>query len=246
VTGPSDPVDAHARAAIVRPVRHAARLLLLLTTWPLLTACAGDDGASASATTSGPVDTSDTSATSDTTTTGDTTTTSDTTTTTTTTDTTDTTGADYCAGWQDAPPPAYLELRSVTDEPLQPGSTLPLECGPQGLFMFGLYPSFGGFTPTSDALEFTITVDVEGFNDNPAGHFFSGPVGYYIGCDPVIGGVVGVLPVIPWDEITDLTELDGKPAQIQVVMHAPSGDVTLDFAVVLAAVPSDAWGFCGG
>ena len=31
---------------------------------------------------------------------------------------------------------------------------MPLECGGQGLFMFGLYGKFGGFTPTSDIVNF--------------------------------------------------------------------------------------------
>ncbi|MCB9703494.1 MAG: hypothetical protein H6711_16495 [Myxococcales bacterium] len=155
-------------------------------------------------------------------------------------------GAEYCAGWEDAPAPAFLALDNLMMEPLVPGATLPLECGGQGLFMFGLYPRFGGFTPASEFLDFSVVVDVEGFNDNPEGHFFSGPVSYYLGCEPILGGVGGVLPVIPWDEIPDLTALDGEPAQVHVVMHAPGGDVTVDVEVVLSAVKDDGWAFCGG
>lgn len=155
-------------------------------------------------------------------------------------------GAEFCQGWEDAAGPAYLKLENRLGEALVPGATLPLECGPQGIFMFGLYPHFGGFTPASDQLEFTVVMDVEGFNLNPDGHFFSGPVAYYVGCEPILGGVVGVLPAIPWDEIPDPTVLDGKTGHVNVVMHAPGGDVTVDVDVTLTAVKDDGWAFCGG
>ncbi len=41
-----------------------------------------------------------------------------------------------------------------------------------------------------------LVVDVEGFNTNPEGHFYSAdPLGYYVSCDPILGGVLGVLSV---------------------------------------------------
>ena len=232
------------RAGVVRSVRFSLGFAPRVAATALIWAgCGGDDGASAGTTSAEATSAGTTSA--GTTTAGTSGETGE------TGETGEGTGAttgeaEFCAGWEEAPPPAFLELWTVTEEPLVPGATLPLECGPQGLFMFGLYPRFGGFTPTSDTLEFSIVADVEGFNDNPEGHFFSGPVSYYLGCDPVIGGVVGVLPVIPWDEIADMTALDGKAAALHVVMHAPGGDVTVDVAVTLAATPSDGWGFCGG
>lgn len=156
-------------------------------------------------------------------------------------------GAMFCQGWEDTAPPAHLELYDKNMAPLTEGATLPIECGGQGIFMFGLYPKFGGFTPASDLLDFGLVVDVEGFNNNPDGHFYSAdPVGYYVGCEPVIGGVTGVLPIFPLDELANLPDLDGKPAQVHVVMHAPDGDVAVDVGVVLSVVKDDSWAFCGG
>ena len=130
---------------------------------------------------------------------------------------------------------------------LKSGGTLALECGGQGIFMFGLYPTFGGFTPTSDNLDFKLVVDVEGFNTNPEGHFYSAdPVGYYLSCDPIIGGVIGVLPVFPLDNLDDLTALDGKPAHVQVSMPTGGAPVLVELDLTLAVVPDDSWGFCGG
>ena len=153
----------------------------------------------------------------------------------------------FCEGWEGGAGPAWLELYDRAMAPLTAGATLPLECGGQGLFMFGVYPRFGGFVPTSDFVEFGIVVDVEGYNENPAGHFYSAdPVAYYVGCEPVLGGVTGVLPIFPFDELPDLTVLDGRPATVQIVMHAPGGDVTTEVEVVLSVVKDDSWGFCGG
>ena len=130
---------------------------------------------------------------------------------------------------------------------LADGGTLPLECGGQGIFMFGLYAEFGGFLPTSDIIDFAVVVDVEGFNDNPEGHFYSAdPIGYYVGCEPISGGPTGVVPIFTLDNLDDLTALDGKPADIHVVMHTDEGDVTVDFSVVLLVQKDDSWAFCGG
>lgn len=156
-------------------------------------------------------------------------------------------GAMFCEGWEGATPPGYLELYNKAMAPLTDGATLPIECGGQGIFMFGLYPKFGGFTPASQNVDFGLVVDVEGFNNNPEGHFYSAdPIGYYVGCDGVIGGLAGVLPVFPFDEIANLLLLDGKPATIHAVMHTPDGDVTVDTNVVLSVVKDDSWALCGG
>lgn len=195
-------------------------------------------------TTAAPVTTGEPTSTSTTATTGP----DDTTATTATTDLTGTTGDPaFCHGWEGADVPAFLDLHDKDGNLLVDGGTLPLECGGQGLFMFGLYPTFGGFTPTGDILDFKLVVDVEGFNDNPEGHFYSAdPVGYYVSCEDVVGGVIGVLPVFPFDNLEDLTALDGKPAEVHVTL--PTGDepIAVDLSVVLSVVKDDSWGFCGG
>lgn len=170
------------------------------------------------------------------------------TTTTATTTTDSTTGeATFCNGWETADGAPYLVLHDRDGNELSPGGTLPLECGGQGQFMFGVYPTFGGFTPPGDIIDFKLVVDVDGFNNNPEGHFYSAdPVGYYISCDPILGGVSGVLPVFPFDNLDDLTALDGKPAHVQVTLPAGDVPVVVDVDVVLAVVKDDSWGFCGG
>jgi hypothetical protein len=165
-----------------------------------------------------------------------------------TTDTTATTGDPlYCQGWDGPDGPPFLDLYDKNGDLLADGGVLPLECGAQGIFMFGLYPKFGGFTPASENIDVDLVVDVEGFNNNPEGHFYSAhPVGYYISCDDVIGGVVGVLPIFTLDNLDNLEDLDGKPAQIHVVM--PTGDepIAVDLDVTLSVVKDDSWTFCGG
>ena len=113
--------------------------------------------------------------------------------------------------------------------------------------MFGLYGEFGGFTPTSDIVDFAVIADVEGFNMNPEGHFYSAdPVGYYVSCVQTDGGPTGFVPIFPFDNLEDLTALDGKPASIQVVMRTDEGDITVDYDVTLSVQKDDSWGFCGG
>ncbi len=163
-------------------------------------------------------------------------------------DDTGTTGeAAFCNGWQTAEGAPYLNFYTRDKLLLADGGTLPLECGGQGLFMFGLYGEFGGFTPTSDIVDFAVTADVEGFNMNPEGHFYSAdPVGYYVSCVQTDGGPTGFVPIFPFDNLEDLTALDGKPANIHVVMHTDEGAITVDYAVTLAVQKDDSWAFCGG
>jgi len=154
---------------------------------------------------------------------------------------------EFCGGWQGADGELALSLFDRFNMPLTDGSTLPLECGGQGLFMFGLYPTFGGFTPTGPNIEFAVTADVDGYNTNPDGHFYSAdPIGYYVGCEPLDGGVSGVVPVFPLDNLDDLTVLDGKYAALHVVLHTDGGDITRDLQVKLSVVEDKTWAFCQG
>ncbi len=173
------------------------------------------------------------------------TTTTEATTTPATTDTT-TGEAAFCHGWDGPDGPPHLELRN-NGILLAEAGTLTLECGGQGLFMFGLYPTFGGFIPEGDGITFAVTVDVDGHNTDPSGHFFSTEdYVYYVGCEDLIGGVFGVVPVLPPDNEDPLT-LDGLPATVKVTLNIPGDPLTLEFAVTLAVDPSDpSFGFCGG
>ena len=151
----------------------------------------------------------------------------------------------WCHGWDTGEGAPYLSLQGLGQVPLVDGGQIELECGGQGLFMFGLYPNFGGFTPPGDQIAFDVVVDVAGHNTNPEGHFYSATgFGYYVGCDPILGGVVGVVPVIPPDN-ADLMALDGLPADFHVVLHTPNGDVTVDLKLTLVAKDDGNWQFCG-
>lgn len=144
----------------------------------------------------------------------------------------------YCHGFQASAEEPFLSMYILGGEMLEDGVHWPIECGGQGLWMFGLYPALGGWDPMNEGLTFTVEVDVEGHNNNPAGHFFSGEVGYYIGCEDVLGGVLGVAPVFPPDDLADLAVLDGLPAQVRVTLVAGDQELMVEAAVTLSA-PSD-------
>lgn len=151
----------------------------------------------------------------------------------------------WCYGWEGAAGAPYLDLYGIDEALLVDGGEIQLECGPQGSFMFGLYPSFGGFTPPGDQISFDVVVDVEGHNTNPEGHFYSvTDSGYYVGCEQIIGGVLGVVPVIPGDN-EDVLALDGLLADFHVVLHTANGDITIDMKLTLLAKDDGSWEFCG-
>ncbi|MBZ5711951.1 hypothetical protein [Nannocystis pusilla] len=215
------------------------RLNSPLALLPTLLACALACAPEAATTTDQPTSSTTSDTTSDTTSTSPTTTDDATTGAPTTTgDTTsETTGApaDYCWGLDADAPQPFLELYDHQGDPLGDGVTLPLECGVQGLWMFGLYPKFGGWDPMADWVTFTLTVDVEGFDINPAGHFFSGDVSYYVGCEELDGGVPGVVPVLPPDELADLAMVDGLTANVHVELAAGGQTLTFDATMPLSA-----------
>ena len=143
-------------------------------------------------------------------------------------------GEAYC-GFDEGAMSPFLELTVLGGGALTDGATWPLECGGQGLWMFGLYPLVGGWDPMATNITFTLSVDVEGYNINPEGHFFSGQDGYYIGCEILDGGVTGVVPVLPPDGIADLSVLDGLPATVHVELDGGGTPLTVDAAVTLSA-----------
>lgn len=150
-----------------------------------------------------------------------------------------TTGSEqeYCNGFSEALPEPQLAFRTVKSQPVADGVTWPLECGGQGLWMFGLYPtSLGGWDPGAEYVSFRVVVDVEGYNDNPDGHFYSADMDpYYIGCELLDGGVTGVLPVFPLDTLPDLSVLDGLPATLHVEINGGGQTLTVDAQTVLSA-----------
>ncbi|WAS97904.1 hypothetical protein [Nannocystis punicea] len=144
----------------------------------------------------------------------------------------------YCQGFdRDAPAP-FLELTVKGGAALVDGVEWPLECGGQGLWMFALYPSLGGFEPGGYYPHVTVIVDVEGYDLGPTGHFYHRQgESYYIGCEQSDGGVFGVVPVFPPDELAKLSEVDGLPAQVHVEVETAEGPLTVDALVTLSAPP---------
>ncbi len=244
------------------------RLGLPLTLALLAPACAGDDtstsatsaGTGSTATTAATAASSDattgtsaetsagtSTATTDATTTGSTTGTSAATT---GTSTSGTTGAEIChfggtgeSGGSQSP---WLEVYHG-GMPLQDGLVFGLSCGFQGFYMFELDPYFGGFDLDDEFVSFAVTMDVEGYNLNPDGHFYSiADLTLYIGCD-IFDGQSYFLPILPPDGIPDLLVLDGLPATVSVALHPDGGgdDVVVAAAVTLKVAPDDSWQICG-
>lgn len=156
---------------------------------------------------------------------------------------------DWCHGFNPNGP-MTLKIRNGDNEEIQPdGSLLPLECGGQGLLMFPIYPSFGGFEPANgESVAFSVTLDVEGYNVGPGMHFFS-TTNYSFEVDCAYdtysyGYSNSFLAMFPPDAIPDVTAVDGKPGVLHVTLHAPGGDIAFDANVVMKATEED-FGYCG-
>ena len=161
----------------------------------------------------------------------------------------------WCHGFNpDGPMTLTLDNRDG-DEILADGSELQLDCGGQGLLMFPVFPHFGGFVPDNgESVSFDVTLDVEGYNVGPGGHFFSTTnyshevncahpdyetYGYYNGYSNAF------IAVFPPDSIPDIATVHGKPGVLHVTMHAPGQDVAFDANVIMHAVLDDFGGACG-
>jgi|LNFM01.1.fsa_nt_gb hypothetical protein len=167
-----------------------------------------------------------------------------------TTDATDDTSADsgsttgdpnYCGldvmQGEDGP---WFEL-SHMGVPVTSGATLTMECGAQGSLMFWLESHQGGVMPDEfENITYSVTMDVPGFDDlSPTGHFYRNTeYGMYVGCEPIIGGITGGVPVLPPDALLDVTQVDGLPATLHVELAGDGATAVFDVDVVLA-VPSD-------
>ena len=226
------------------------RRLLLLTPALLALACSGDDGASTTASTSAAATTSTSGdATGSGTTSASTTGTG--TAATTGTGTGATTGLELChfgttgdSTGGDAP---WLELYHL-GEPLLDGGVLHLVCGGQGIFMFEVTPFLGGFMPTEDYVHFEVALDIEGHNDGPEGHFYAAtPYDILVGCveDYYDFGGATSFQMVVFDEIANLTDLDGLPGHLHVGYSADGMSVEIDLDLTINTMPSEDWLFCG-
>ena len=134
---------------------------------------------------------------------------------------------------------------------LESGGDVAVECGFQGFFMIEIAPSLGGFVPTDSSVPFSVTLDVEGFNLGPDGHFAAGDFNIYVACceDDGYGScyyLTHTFQLFPPDGIPDLSVIHGAPATLTVTMDTVDGQVTQELDVSMWAMEQDMeWQYCG-
>lgn len=163
-----------------------------------------------------------------------------------------TTGSEIChiggTGESGGAPGPWLELLHH-DLPVIDGLVLSIECGFQGYYMLALVPYFGGFNPDGVFVSLSVVMDVPGHNTNPDGHFFSDDdLQFYIGCAIPDGSDPCIIAILPPDDITDVTTLNGLTGTLSVTLHPDGGgpDVQVGADVLIASIPDASWRFCGG
>lgn len=149
----------------------------------------------------------------------------------------------WCNGF--SPEATEFTVHNNKDEVIVDGSALAAECGGQGTIMIPVYPRFGGFVPDSDSVAFDVTLDVEGYNLGPDGHFFAVASHVHkIDCgqeqDTYYNGYsYSFIPMFPPDGVADINVIDGKPGHLHLTLHTPDGDLAFDADVVLSAAIQD-------
>jgi len=127
-----------------------------------------------------------------------------------------------------------------------PGSdaVLRAECGGQGSFMFYFPVDIFGVQTTETSVPFSLTLDIDGFNDAGTGHFVDSSLSAYVGCDDFQGGSNSLSVVLP-DGLTDPTALDGAAFSLEITMLA--GDAPpFTTSGTIAAVDDGGWDWCYG
>ncbi|MEM7156294.1 MAG: hypothetical protein AAF799_25800 [Myxococcota bacterium] len=158
-----------------------------------------------------------------------------------------TTGGPELCGVEDSETPFFVLRHGGSDLP-PADATLRLVCGGQGSFMIDFRVDVGGVNPAGEEVNFGLTLDVEGFNVGPGGHFFDNPAyPVYVGCEENDGGlsVNNRIIVFPPDEIADLTVLDGATMTLNARMTADDGSqIEFDATGIVSSVQDDSWGCC--
>jgi hypothetical protein len=159
---------------------------------------------------------------------------------------------DMWCGLSDAgPDEPWFTLRQAGTQ-LNNNSDLELECGFQGFFMIEIDPRLGGFVPSGDTVPFSVTLDVDGFNLGPNGHFATGSFNIYVACcEPEEYEYdcyynTTTFQLFPPDAIVDLSVIHEAPAQLSVTMNTPLGPVTQQLDVQMWALEQNMnWQYCG-
>ena len=160
------------------------------------------------------------------------------------------------------PPPGFCGMEAGPSDPwiqldqygqvIDPNSNLELECGGQGSWMFRLNAVMGGFVPDAKLVVINATMDVEGYNIGPNGHFAEIPAqNWFLGCCPEDYDDYAYyciyqqyITFFPPDPIDDLAVLDGLPATITVTTTTNEGDAVAEVDVTLWAVYEPDWELC--
>ena len=130
--------------------------------------------------------------------------------------------------------------------PLVEGGALRVECGFQGLYMFEVAPVFGGFTPSGVHVYFDYSLDIDGENDGPEGHYqISDHYPIFVGCEAGEHGAVTTFLMILEESQADLEALDGRGGRLRVEMQAPGGPVVAEVGFVIDAPMGQDWSACG-
>jgi hypothetical protein len=169
-------------------------------------------------------------------------------------------------GGIEEPPPGYCGMAAGPDEPwasidqygqvLMPNDALEIECGGQGSWMFRIDFTVGGFQPDGKVVAIDASMDVEGFNIGPMGHFAAiwTEATWFLGCcedvidynDPYYGFCYydQYITFYPPDAIDDMAVLDGLPATINLTVETPEGLIEEHLDVTLWAVYEQSWESC--
>jgi len=157
-------------------------------------------------------------------------------------------GEAFCGLSPDGPAEPWFSLETFNRaSPLQDGDDLAVQCGFQGAFMIPFDASLGGFEPTGDSVRFQITLDVEGFNVGPNGHFAQSTIDLFVGCCNSSYGCyyqTTYFIVFPPDIIDDPSVVHGLPGKLSVNMDIPQGDVLQEVDVTMWARPGPDWDIC--
>jgi len=145
--------------------------------------------------------------------------------------------------------PAFEIYQGVDPLPSKAGASIALECGGQGAFMVQFrLDIFGVDTMGEEWVPFSVTIDVDGFNDAEGEHFMERSPQVYVGCDKIDGGPdPAYLNLVIPDAITDPTVVDGAAVTVEVVMQPGTADAqTFTTSGTMVAQDDGAWDWCTG